>query len=183
MLARLFRKKSVKLAARSLYDQLSAAARDPNLYGLGKVADTPDGRFELLALHSAVLFARLSKRGEQADETSQEIFDIMFSAMDHALRELGVGDISIGKRIRKLAESFYGRLAVYHEAMTGGAETQPALVCAIATHVLETQETDHPFAIALAQRVTQWTRLLAEQPDMDLLAGNLVGPNELVLQA
>jgi cytochrome b pre-mRNA-processing protein 3 len=177
MLARLFRKNSVKLAARSLYDQLSVAARDPKLYGPGRVADTPDGRFELLALHSAVLFARLTKRGEQADETSQEIFDIMFSAMDHALRELGVGDISIGKRIRKLAESFYGRLAVYHEAMKGGTETQPALISAIATHALETQDTDHPFAVDLAQRVTEWTSLLEAQPDSDVFAGNLILPN------
>jgi hypothetical protein len=66
---------------------------------------------------------------------------------------------------------------VYHEAMTGGGETQPALVSAIATHALETQETDHPFAISLAQRVLDWTSLLAEQPDSDLLAGNLIRPS------
>lgn len=176
MLNRLFRKKSIKVAARALYDQLSAASRDPSLYGLGRVADSPDGRFELLAFHSAILFARLTKRGEQAEETSQEIFDIMFSAMDHALRELGVGDISVGKRIRKLAESFYGRMAVYHEALLQGAQGKDALTAAIATHILESTDATHLFANSLAQRGIAWSSNLAQQPDEDLLAGNLVLP-------
>jgi cytochrome b pre-mRNA-processing protein 3 len=176
MLARFFRKKSVKIAARRIYDQLSLAARDPELYGFGKVPDTPDGRFELLALHAAVVFARLSKRGEQAEETSQEVFDILFSAMDHALRELGVGDISVGKRIRKLAESFYGRLAVYHEGIAGDATTRDALVLAIATHVLEDAEKGLYFGEKLATRVINWSAALAAQSDETLLAGDMLPP-------
>jgi cytochrome b pre-mRNA-processing protein 3 len=176
MLARFFRKKSVKLAARRLYDQLSLAARDPQLYGYGKVPDTPDGRFELLALHSSVLFTRLSKRGEQAEETSQEVFDILFSAMDHALRELGVGDISVGKRIRKLAESFYGRLAVYHEGMSDAAHDKEPLVRVIATHVLEDPEQGLFFAEKLADRVMSWTAILAAQSDEALLSGAIELP-------
>lgn len=176
MLARFLRKKSVKLAARRIYDQLSLAARDPSLYGIGKVVDSPDGRFELLALHAAVVFTRLAKRGEQADETSQEVFDILFSAMDHALRELGVGDISVGKRIRKLAESFYGRLAVYHEGIAGYAENPDALNLAIATHVLDEPETSPFFAQKLAARVIGWTSELAALNDDALLAGNMILP-------
>jgi cytochrome b pre-mRNA-processing protein 3 len=181
MLARFLRKKSVKLAARRLYDQLSLASRDPKLYGLGRVADTPDGRFELLALHSAVVFTRLSKRGEQAEETAQEVFDILFSAMDHALRELGVGDISVGKRIRKLAESFYGRLAVYHEAIArvNGASAslnQNGLALAIATHVLEAPESGLYFGEQLAQRVISWTAALEAQSDETMLAGDMILP-------
>jgi cytochrome b pre-mRNA-processing protein 3 len=176
MFSRLLRRNSVKKAARSLYDGLSAAARQPDLYGLGRVADSPDGRFELLALHSAVFFARLTKRGEQADETAQEVFDILFSAMDHALRELGVGDISVGKRIRKLAESFYGRMAVYHQAMAEGEEGASKLVGAISTHVLESTDPEHPFAQHLARRMQLWAETLAATPDDDLLSGNLVLP-------
>jgi cytochrome b pre-mRNA-processing protein 3 len=176
MLARLLRKKSVKIAARRIYDQLSLAARAPELYGLGKVADTPDGRFELLALHSAVVFTRLSKRGEQAEETSQEVFDILFSAMDHALRELGVGDISVGKRIRKLAESFYGRLAVYHDGISGTAENRDSLIVAIATHVLEDPEKGLFFAEKLAARAVEWSASLNAQSDEALLSGDMVLP-------
>lgn len=177
MLARFLRKKSVKVAARNLYDQLSLAAREPSLYGLGKVADTPDGRFELLALHAAVVFTRLSKRGEQAEETSQEVFDILFSTMDHALRELGVGDISVGKRIRKLAESFYGRLAAYHDGIQGGEAKFEALTQAIATHVLETNDPTHPLAVVLAKRVVAWADKLEQQSDMDLMAGRMTIPH------
>lgn len=176
MLARLLRKKSIKTAARALYDQLSAAARDPALYGPGRVADTPDGRFELLALHAAVFFDRLSKRGEQADETSQEVFDILFSAMDHALRELGVGDISVGKRIRKLAESFYGRLAIYHDAIRGEEEQISNLTAAIATHVLESKDAEDVFAIVLANRILNWRERLKSQNDDDLLVGRMSIP-------
>lgn len=177
MLARFLRKKSVKLAARRIYDQLSLAARDPSLYGVGKVADSPDGRFELLALHAAVVFTRLSKRGEQSDETSQEVFDILFSAMDHALRELGVGDIAVGKRIRKLAESFYGRLAVYHEGIAGYAESPDALVLAIATHVLDEPDAIPFFAQKLAVRVMEWTSGLAALNDETLLTGDMSLPH------
>jgi cytochrome b pre-mRNA-processing protein 3 len=171
MFQRLFRKKSIKTTARVIYDQLSAASRDPGLYGLGKVADSPDGRFELLALHSAILFARLAKRGEQAEEIAQEVFDILFSAMDHALRELGVGDIAVGKRIRKLAESFYGRMAVYHEALATPDNGQAALAAAIATHVLESPQADHPFAQTLAKRIITWSDQLKSQSDDVILTG------------
>jgi cytochrome b pre-mRNA-processing protein 3 len=176
MLQRLFRKKSIKIAARAIYDQLSAAAREPRLYGPGRVADSPDGRFELLALHSAILFSRLSKRGEQADETAQEVFDILFSAMDHALRELGVGDISVGKRIRKLAESFYGRMAVYNDALAQGEAGKADLATGIGVHVLEQADGDHPYAGILATRALSWTAMLASQSDEDLLSGKLPSP-------
>jgi cytochrome b pre-mRNA-processing protein 3 len=177
MLQRFFRKKTIKVAARRLYDLLSTAAREPALYGLGRVSDTPDGRFELLALHAAVLFARFAKRGDQAEETAQEVFDILFSAMDHALRELGVGDISVGKRIRKLAESFYGRMAIYHDALAQGQAGQATLTAAIAAHVLESAQADHPFAESLAQRITDWTATLGNQDDADLLSGDMTLPS------
>jgi cytochrome b pre-mRNA-processing protein 3 len=176
MLARIFRKKSIKLAARELYDALSLAGRDPMLYGPGRVTDSPDGRFELLALHASVFFTRMSKRGEQAEETSQEVFDILFSTMDHALRELGVGDISVGKRIRKLAESFYGRLAIYHETIAIQQEQPDALSHAISTHIFELSDGNHPFAPVLAKRLLAWSACLDSQSDADLLSGKMVGP-------
>ena len=176
MLARFLRKKSIKVAARALYDQLSAASRDPTLYGHGRVADTPDGRFELLALHASVFFTRLAKKGPQAEETSQEVFDILFSAMDHALRELGVGDISVGKRIRKLAESFYGRLAVYNESIAAADNDPTHLVQAIATHVLEAPEQGIFFAEKLANRIRAWSADLAAQSDATLLSGDMSLP-------
>jgi cytochrome b pre-mRNA-processing protein 3 len=143
---------------------------------LGRVADSPDGRFELLALHSAILFGRLAKRGEQAEEISQEVFDILFSALDHALRELGVGDISVGKRIRKLAESFYGRMAIYHEALASPDQANQALTAAIATHVLESADADHPFAHSLAKRIVDWHGALQALDDGMLLSGHVPVP-------
>jgi cytochrome b pre-mRNA-processing protein 3 len=177
MLSRLFGNKSVKRHARAIYDQLSLAARDPNLYGLDRVPDTPDGRFELLALHASVVFARLSKRGEQAEETSQEVFNILFSALDHALRELGVGDLSVGKRIRKLAESFYGRMAVYHGALQlEGEEEIQVLAAAIGVHVLDQPTHPSAFASVLATRIRDWALDLEGTDDETLLRGNVPLP-------
>jgi cytochrome b pre-mRNA-processing protein 3 len=176
MLRAFFRKGPVKKAARSLYDALAEAARDPALYGPGRVADTPDGRFELLALHAAVVFARLSKRGEQAEETAQEVFNILFSALDNALRELGVGDILVGKRIRRLAESFYGRMAVYTDGLDhlGSDPGSTSLTRSIATHVLEDPEA--PFGDVLARRIQIWAVQLSQQSDERLLAGHMEIP-------
>jgi cytochrome b pre-mRNA-processing protein 3 len=176
-LSRLFRKKPIKQAARALYDQVTHAARDPAFYGPGKVADSPDGRFEMLTLHTAVLFARLSKRSEQADETAQEIFNILFSALDHALRELGVGDLSVGKRIRKLAESFYGRMAVYHEALKLPEDQRlTVLTEAIHVHVLEKQAGGEELAAALASRIRDWALDLQGVEDDTILSGTLPLP-------
>jgi cytochrome b pre-mRNA-processing protein 3 len=177
LISRLFRKKPIKVAARALYDQLSRAARQPELFGDGRVPDSPDGRFEMLALHASVLFSRLSKRGEQAEETSQEVFNIMFSALDHALRELGVGDLSVGKRIRKLAESFYGRMAVYTGALDlPEAEQMGVLAEAIGVHVLEKDPAAQGFATALASRIRDWTLDLQKVADDTLLRGELPLP-------
>jgi cytochrome b pre-mRNA-processing protein 3 len=177
LLSRLFRKKPIKVAARALYDQLSLAAREPALYGEGRVPDSPDGRFEMLALHASVLFGRLSKRGDQAEETSQEVFNIMFSALDHALRELGVGDLSVGKRIRKLAESFYGRMAVYTGALElPEGEQMGVLAEAIGVHVLEKDPATQGFATELASRIRDWTLDLQGVADETLLSGELPLP-------
>ncbi|GBF57357.1 hypothetical protein PbB2_01023 [Candidatus Phycosocius bacilliformis] len=176
-LSRLFRKKPIKQAARALYDQVTIAARDPAFYGPGKVADSPDGRFEMLTLHTAVLFARLSKRGDQADETAQEVFNILFSALDHALRELGVGDLSVGKRIRKLAESFYGRMAVYHEALNlAGPDGMAVLSEAIWVHVLEKAPAGEALAATLASRVRDWALDLRALDDETILSGSMPLP-------
>lgn len=186
MLFRWFRKGSVKRAARALHDGLAAASRDPDLFGPGRTPDTPDGRFEQIAAHAAILFGRLARRGDQAQETAQEVFDILFSGFDHALRELGVGDIHVGKRIRKLAESFYGRMAAY-DAAFADPESAAALRSALARHILDAPDPDAPdadsagFAAALAARILAWRTVLADTPDSALLAGEMPPPPALTL--
>ena len=102
MLQNLFRPRPRERLAEALYDLAVRQARDPAFYTAMGVADRIDARFELYTLHVLLLVMRLREEGERGAETAQLLFDTYVSALDHALRELGVGDISVGKKMRKL---------------------------------------------------------------------------------
>ncbi len=91
--------------------------------------DTLDGRFDMITLHTFLVLDRL-KGTEQSFR--QDLVDELFRDMDRSLREMGVGDLSVGKKVRKMAEVFYGRIAAYDQAVAAG---QDALRAAIARNV------------------------------------------------
>lgn len=107
-------------AAGRLYSALVNQARTPELFRALGVPDTPEGRFELLALHAALVILRLRAAGPAGQALGQELFDLMFVDVDHNLRELGVGDLSVGKYIKRLAGNFYARLAALDAALAAG---------------------------------------------------------------
>jgi cytochrome b pre-mRNA-processing protein 3 len=125
MLKRLFKPRPAQLAGRALYARMVAQARTPALYAELGAPDTAEGRFEIYSLHVYLLLERLKGQGDQAAETAQALFDTYISALDHALREMGVGDLSVGKRMRKLGEAFYGRINSYEEALAALPDTEP----------------------------------------------------------
>jgi len=120
ILARFFRQKSGDQAVELAYAAIMTAARRPVLYEDFEVADTLDGRFDMLALHAFSLMERLKAGDGAAKEFAQRLADRIFLEMDRALREMGVGDLSVAKRVRKLAEVFYGRLSAYTRAAERG---------------------------------------------------------------
>ncbi len=91
--------------------------------------DTVDGRFDMIILHAFAVLDRL--KGEEP-EFRQALVDELFRDMDRSLREMGVGDLSVGKKVRKMAEVFYGRIAAYDKAL---AESREALDAAIARNI------------------------------------------------
>ena len=105
-----------------LYERIRARSRDPQLYLRLGVPDTLDGRFEALILHMVPLTVRLRDGGEQARAFSQELFDVFLHDMDAGLREAGVGDISVPKRLKKMTRVWYGRLEALTEARGEGGE-------------------------------------------------------------
>ena len=117
MLRRLFRPRQARVAGEALYAGLVAQARQPALYRDYGVADRIDARFELYVLHLSLLLTRLKGQGEAAAETSQTLFDAFVGALDDSLRELGVGDLSVAKKMRKLGEAVYGRTVGYQNAL------------------------------------------------------------------
>ena len=121
MFQRLFAPRAAVAAGRALCPPLIAQARSPVFYGEGGAPDTPEGRFELYTLHLALVVRRLRGEGDQAAEVSQALFDRFLSELDAGLREMGVGDLSVGKKMRKLGEAIYGRLKSYDAALANGA--------------------------------------------------------------
>jgi len=99
--------------AESLYRAVMTQTRRPEFYVNGGIADTFEGRFDLLVVHVALVLFRLKGEGEAGKAVGQQMFDLFFADMDAALREMGVGDTSVGKRVREMSEAFYGRLESY----------------------------------------------------------------------
>ncbi|MGD2132494.1 MAG: ubiquinol-cytochrome C chaperone family protein [Maricaulaceae bacterium] len=156
-------------AGARLLDAARDAARRPALYGPGRIPDTLDGRFESMVLHVALLHERLSGAGEEYPEERQAMFDQMFDEFDAALREIGVGDLSVSKKIRKMGEAFYGRLNAYRAALISGDDS--ALEDVLRRNALATAEPEPAFVSALARYVCESSAALASQPVEDLLNG------------
>ncbi len=111
MLKSLFSRKTNP--AEALYGAIVAAARQPGFYRDWAVPDTVDGRFEMLVLHMYLVLDRLKPEPEPF---RQALTDLFFTDMDRALREMGVGDLGVSKKVRKMAEAFFGRVAAYAES-------------------------------------------------------------------
>lgn len=114
--------------AEMLLERVQSASRQPALYGAGRVQDTLEGRFEALTLFASLALMRL-RSDPAAEPLAQHFTDILFRSIDSGLREAGVGDLTVPKKIRALASGFYGRLEAYSEAVQ--SKDGPALAAAI----------------------------------------------------
>jgi cytochrome b pre-mRNA-processing protein 3 len=112
-------------AAVRLASALVARARDPIFFTKFNVPDTIDGRFDLVALHAFLVLDRLEASGRR--DLSQAFTDAVFAGFDEGLRDLGAGDIGMGRRMKKIANAFYGRLNAYRSA-TGEVALTAALL-------------------------------------------------------
>jgi cytochrome b pre-mRNA-processing protein 3 len=105
--------------AGQLYQAVVKQARRPVWYRELGVPDTPEGRFEMVALHAALVLRRLRREGMAGQALGQQVFDTMFVDLDGSLRELGVSDLSLGRYVKRLAGNFYARLAALDEGLDG----------------------------------------------------------------
>jgi cytochrome b pre-mRNA-processing protein 3 len=130
----LFRRKRHERPGFLLYGAAVAAARQPELYAELGVPDTTRGRFEAICLFVGLVIRRCRAEGtEQGKALGQAVFDAMFADMDLTLREMGVGDLSVGKKNRELWEAFHGRAEAYGAAIDAG--DRAALAGAIARNI------------------------------------------------
>ncbi|HUA77229.1 MAG TPA: ubiquinol-cytochrome C chaperone family protein [Acetobacteraceae bacterium] len=158
-----FRRRRYERAGFSLYARAVVAARAPFLYRDLGVPDTLDGRFDLVGLYAFLLVRRLEAEPPEGHHLAQAVFDAMFSDMDVTLRELGVGDLSVGKRVKAMWEAFHGRARAYEAALAAGdgIDDDP-LATALARNVWRGQPIPGG-PVALARLVRAEDRHLAAQ--------------------
>ncbi len=149
-----FWKRSAGRDGAALLARVIEVSRRPEFFGEGKVPDTLEGRFELLALNAGLAQRRLHAAGDCA-RLAQAFTDQLFSHLDAGLREAGVGDLSVPKRMRAMAGAFYGRVAAYADALN--SRDRQALAAALGRNLLGDEAAPHAgalaeHALALAER-------------------------------
>jgi cytochrome b pre-mRNA-processing protein 3 len=160
-LTSLLRPGQARQAAQRLYAATVAAARAPDLYADLGAPDTPDGRFEVYTLYVLIVLARLRAEGPKAAPIAQAYFDAYLGGLDHGLRELAVGDLSVGKTMRKLGEAFYGRGKALEAALAAIPDQTP----------LEALLGRTVFAGATVDAAPLVRRVLAERAALAAMAG------------
>jgi cytochrome b pre-mRNA-processing protein 3 len=174
VLRKLFRPKGARDAGSRLYAEVVRQARQPAFYTTLGVEDRIDARFELYTLHVVLLIRRLREQGEQAGEVAQALFDQFVGALDDALRELGVGDLAVAKKMRKLGEAVYGRAKAYDEVLAP-VDDRAGLEALISRTVFGSEETSER-AGPLADYVLRAEAALGDQPLEAVLEGRPAWP-------
>ncbi|MBU4434219.1 MAG: ubiquinol-cytochrome C reductase [Alphaproteobacteria bacterium] len=174
ILDRLLKPRPAKAAGGKLYAGAVAQARSAPLYAKMGVRDSLEGRFELFTLHVVLLLERFKGQGDLAAETSQAVFDAYVRGLDDAFREIGVSDTAVGKKMKKLAGAFYGRLKAFDDAVASLPD-RSALSEMIGRTVLE--ERGEGDAEALTAYVFGARESLASQSLDVLLQGEAQWPN------
>jgi cytochrome b pre-mRNA-processing protein 3 len=112
----------------AIYGMIVTQAREPSFYRDLGVPDTVNGRFDLLVLHLWLVLRRF-KSWEGGANLSQALFDHFCDDMDANLREMGIGDLTVPKRMQAFGEAFYGRARAYDLALASGVEPLAQALC------------------------------------------------------
>ncbi len=169
MLKRLFGESAARRAATGLYGIAVDQARAPVLYTDYAVPDTVDGRFDMIALHVFLLMRRLKAGDAKGAEVAQALYDAMFDDMDRSLREMGAGDLGVGRRVKSMAQAFSGRLAAYDAGLDGADGELPA---ALARNVFRGGDVPDEALAALARYVRAQSAALDTQPIEAVIGGH-----------
>jgi cytochrome b pre-mRNA-processing protein 3 len=167
-LSGLFRRKTREPALAALYDAIVGAARSPDWYRYGAVPDTLDGRFDMIAAVFTLVLLRIEAEGESGRAPSATLTERFIDDMDSQLRQLGIGDIVVGKHMGKMMSALGGRLGAYRDALAGGDFAD-----ALERNLYRGAPVD-PAALAFSEaRLRQLADMLAATPIDALLAGEI----------
>lgn len=157
-----------------IYNSIVEQARRPEFYAALDVPDTLDGRFDLIVLHAGLYLPRLKAVKPDGNRLSQAMFDQMFANLEFNLRELGVGDVGVPRRMKDMLQAFYGRVASYDNALRIG--DMPQLRAALHRNVYRAAEVDPARVDALASYVRAAAESLKAADDDVIVAGAFAWP-------
>lgn len=174
MLHRLFKTRPEKAMGQRLYLAVVAQARQPELYAELGVEDRIDSRFDLYTAHVVLVLRRLRGAGDQAGEVGQALFDAYLSSLDHTLRELGVGDLSVSKKMRRLGETIYAQTKALDAALD--PEAEPHALTGFLRETFFGDDGDDLRAERLAAYIRDARDRLTAQPTGEVMEGSLSWP-------
>lgn len=170
-----FRQRPAAAAAAEVYGRIVAQARQPVFYLRFGVPDSLNGRFEMLALHLFLVLHRLGReRGQAACAAlSQALVDMTMADLDGNLREMGAGDLGVGRRVKNMAGAVYERIADYGAALDGAG---PELGQALVRHLYGTAAPSQDQLSAMASYVRRCRDVLDGRDGAALAAGGIDFP-------
>jgi cytochrome b pre-mRNA-processing protein 3 len=168
-LARLFGPPRDRLALRPLYDAVVDRAREPAWYREGAVPDTIDGRFDMVAAVLALVLLRFDREGEAAAQESALLTEMFIDDMDATMRELGIGDVVVGKRVGKLLGALGGRMVRFRDAVGTGGDFEAA----VARNVFRDAPPSQQALAFVASRLRAFAAALGDAAVSDLAEGRL----------
>lgn len=165
------RRAAVGRRAEKLYGSVVATARHPAFYRDNGVPDTPEGRFELIALHLFLALDCGREKDAAATELSQRTIETFVTDMDDCMREMGVGDMAVGKKVKRAAAAFYERAGAYRRGLAGqGSDLEASLSGYVFGTDAEAQAAKRKEAAALAHYVRAAAGALTHAPFNELAA-------------
>ena len=164
--------------ASQLYGAVVAQARQPRFFAEFGVPDTLEGRYEMIVVHLHALTERLQQEGEAGQALARDVLEIFVAEMDDSLREVGVGDMAVPRRIKRAAAGIYDRFGDYS---AGLRETEGSLPAALALHIFgiadgttesTSLEVQHGCQ-ALATYMRRMAEHISKQPASRIMTGKI----------
>lgn len=154
-----------------LYEEVVAQARSPHFYMNNNVTDDVDGRFDMISVHIFLALDRMRKDSELA-ELSQKLVNLVISDMDRSLREMGVGDLGVGRRVQNMGKALYGRLEMYDYAIVD-EEPINALAAVLMRNLYRSEEEVSESAIRVASYILAQRDHLSKVDSNRIINGNI----------
>jgi cytochrome b pre-mRNA-processing protein 3 len=167
-----------KKTAHKLYEIIVKQSRQPTFYESCGVADTFDGRFDMISLHMILILRRLKSDINQTRKLSQALFDFMFDDFDLNLRELGIGDMGVLHRVKEMTKAFYGRLESYDRGLK--LEDDSILLAALQRNLYRKNNVTNANLLSITYYTRRQSLYLDKMSIKNLLAGELEFNPELL---